>query len=70
MERLIKRLASQQWTERKERGEEKELAEEREERKKKGIGKTEWKRAGEETVPSTVTVFLIYGSSSFGFYVI
>lgn len=34
---------------RKERGEEKELMEEREERKKKGIGKTEWKRAGEDT---------------------
>lgn len=50
MERLIKRSASQQWTERKERGEEKELTEETEERKKKGIGRTEWKRAGEETV--------------------
>lgn len=49
MERLIKRLASLQWTERKERGEEKELTEGREERKKKGIGKTEWTRAGEDT---------------------
>lgn len=45
MERLIKRLASQQWTERKERGEEKELTEGR-----KGIGKTmEESRRGHST---------------------
>lgn len=45
MERLIKRLASQQWTERKERGEEKELTEGR-----KGIGKTmEGSRRGHRT---------------------
>lgn len=50
VERLIKRLASQQWTERKERGEETELTEKREERKEKGIGKTEWKKAEENTV--------------------
>lgn len=68
MERLIKRLANQQWTEGKERGG--EGADRGKGRKGKERNRKDNGREQERTQPTSAVTFLVYGSFSFGFYVI